>query len=250
MSAPAATRSRSSRAPRTLLLTSRATATSIGCRARALDGDRLRHAVVGDPEVRRRQAGDRPAAIEDQRFDADHVDAGAELRRRGGADGERDGERQLEQRADHGSPRSSPAARRCPSADATLGRRCIPSRDRIAPARPARVRDARRPVPTVPPVCSRQRPQSSDADGGRLRAGPVLLRHAVGGDGLGDAALSLVDVGEEEGRQVRLPGIRLESGDAPEMRLRRRVTWPSRRSRRASRRCASSSAGWSTSSAS
>ena len=50
----------------------------------------FRTAVVGQPEVGRRQAGDRAPIIGDQRLDADDVDGGAELARDGGGRGQDD----------------------------------------------------------------------------------------------------------------------------------------------------------------
>ena len=69
-------------------------------------------------------------------------------------------------------------------------------------------------------ICPGQRLKAGEADTRRLRAGPVLLRHAVSGDRVGDAALPFVDVGEEQRREIGLARVRLEVGYADEVRLR------------------------------
>ena len=131
------------------------------------------------------------------------------------------GERQREQRADHGS-----ASKVACSAAMPEGRRQawapmypIQGSDRSGASAGAFEVHAGQCGPRLL-VCPRQRPQPSDADAGRLRAGPVLLGDAVGGDGVGDAALPFVDVGEEERGEIGLARVRLEAGDADEVRFR------------------------------
>ncbi len=146
MSVPAAWRSRSSRAPLTLPLTSSATATSIGCAGQGADG-----MVCATPlSVTVKSPAASPATGRRRSTTSASMRTTSTLARNCGAAAATASDAASRARIT-ARPRRSPAARRCPTAGARPGRRCIPSRDRSARARPGRGRDARRRVRPAPP---------------------------------------------------------------------------------------------------